>query len=254
MNLNDSEYEKSVLQRMNYTRRKGTTSKVALLDGICDHHQIVGKNERYDIPDSIILSFDQTPSKYVPVASTILAKQNSKQVCLEGFDDKRSITATFTITMDRKFLGMQLIYGSKTNQSLPRSQFAKDFLLSVNPKHYSNEKESLKVIDETVLPYVTEARQRLVKPNQKALAIFVVFKGQITDEVLSQYKNSNIEVVFVPASMTDLLTTKEGKDIIMSGWKSAGISQVIRTGSANLVSLDPFSDIDQRYYFQQYYF
>ena len=98
----------------------------------------------------------------MPVASATLAKRNSKQVCLEGFDDKRSITATFTITMDGKFLGMQLIYSSKINQSLLRSQFAKDFSLSVNPKHHSNEKESLKLIDEIVLPYVTEARQRLV--------------------------------------------------------------------------------------------
>ena len=40
------------------------------------------------------------------------------------------------------------------------------------------------------------------------------------------------------------MTTKEAKDIIMSGWKSAGICQAICTGSANLVSLDPFSDID----------
>ena len=137
--------------------------------------------------------------------------------------------------------------------------------------------------------------------------IFDVFKGQITDKVLHQYKDSNIEVVFVPANMTGLLqpldltnngyakkyckskfnhwciseitkqmddgksveeidaklqltslkplhaewlaelhnkmTTKEGKDI-MSGWKSAGIPQAIRTDSANLESLDPFSDID----------
>ena len=40
------------------------------------------------------------------------------------------------------------------------------------------------------------------------------------------------------------MTTKEVKDIIMSGWKSTGICQVIRIGSVNLVSLDPFSDID----------
>ena len=40
------------------------------------------------------------------------------------------------------------------------------------------------------------------------------------------------------------MATKEGKNIIMSGWKSAGIPQAIRTGSANLESLDPFSDID----------
>ena len=120
INLNDSEYGKSVLQRMNYTRRKETTSKVALPDGIRKenellfYHQIVEKVERYDIPDSLILNFDQTPSKYVPAASTTLAKQNSKQVCIKGSDDKRSITSTFTITMDGKFLGLQLIYGGKT--------------------------------------------------------------------------------------------------------------------------------------------
>ena len=127
--------------------------------------------------------------KYVPVASTALAKQNSKQVSIKGSDDKRSITATFTITMDGKFLGLQLIYGRKTNQSLTRYQFPKDFSLSVNPKHYSNEKESLKLIDKIVLSYVTKGRQRLVKPNQKALVIFDVFKVQITDKVLSRYKD-----------------------------------------------------------------
>ena len=148
----------------------------------------------------------------------------------------------------------------------------------------------------------------MVKPNQKTLVIFDVFKCQVTDKVLSQYKDSNIEVVLVPANMTGLLqpldltvngyaneyckskfnhwhiseitkqmddgksveeiddklqlnrlkplhaewlaelynqmTTKEGKGIIMSGWKSTGILQAIRTGSANLESLDPFSDID----------
>ena len=99
---------------------------------------------------------------------------------------------------------MHLIYGGKTNQSLPRYQFAKDFSLSVNPKHYSNKKESLKLIDEIVLPYVTEAQQRLVKPNRKALVIFDVFKGQIADNVLSQYKDSNIEVVFFPTNVTGL--------------------------------------------------
>ena len=47
INLNDSEYGKSVLQRMNYTRQKGTTSKVAMPDDIRKenelllHHQIV---------------------------------------------------------------------------------------------------------------------------------------------------------------------------------------------------------------------
>ena len=113
------------------------------------------------------------------------------------------------------FLGLQLIYGGKTNQSLPRYQFPKDFSLSVNPKHYSNEKESLKLVDKIVLPYVTEEWQRLVKLNQKVLVIFDVLKGQITDKVLSRYKDSNIEVVFVPVNMTSLL---QPLDLTVNGY------------------------------------
>ena len=55
------------------------------------------------------------------------------------------------------------------------------------------------------MSYITEGQQRLVKPNQKAFVIFDDFKGQITDKVLRQYKDSNIEVVFVPANMTGFL-------------------------------------------------
>ena len=104
------------------------------------HHQIVERVEVNQIPNSLVLNFDETPSKYVSVSITTLAKQNSKQVLIKASDDKRSITTTFTITLDGKFLGMQLIYGGKTNQSLPRYQFPKEFSISVNKKHYSNEK------------------------------------------------------------------------------------------------------------------
>ena len=85
--------------------------------------------------------------------------------------------------------------------------------MSVNPKHYSNEKESLKLIDESVLPYVTEERQRLVKPNQKALVIFDVLKSN--NKFLSRYKDSNIEVVFVPVNKADLL---QPLDLTVNGY------------------------------------
>ena len=67
---------------------------------------------------------------------------------------------------------MQLIYGGKTNQSLPES-----FSLSVNPKHYSNTLESIKIIDEVIIPYVSAQREILSSPNQAALLIFNVFRG-----------------------------------------------------------------------------
>ena len=117
---------------MNYRRRKAATAKLPMPPGIYKenellfHHQIVETVEAYGIPNSMILNFDQTPCKYVPIPTTTLA-----EVAIKGIDDKRALTATFTITLDGNFLGMQLIYGGKTNESLPRYQFPKEFSLSV---------------------------------------------------------------------------------------------------------------------------
>ena len=68
---------------------------------------------------------------------------------------------------------------------MPRFKFPQ-FSLSVNKKHYSNEAESIKSIEEIILPsYVKEERKRLSKPDQAALVIFHVFRGQITERVKS---------------------------------------------------------------------
>ena len=67
---------------------------------------------------------------------------------------------------------MQLIYGGKTNQRLPRFKFPESFSLSVNPKHYSNTLESIKIIDEVKTPYVNAQGEILSNPNQEALTYF----------------------------------------------------------------------------------
>ena len=60
-----------------------------------------------------------------------------------------------------KFLLMQLIYEGKTDRSLPKVDFSKGFSLSANPKHYSNEKETKKIINETILPPVKSVSKEL---------------------------------------------------------------------------------------------
>ena len=64
------------------------------------------------------------------------------------------IIATFTITLDGHFLAVELIYGGKTSKSLPRVNFPKSFSLSANPKYYSSEQESIKVLEEIIILYV----------------------------------------------------------------------------------------------------
>ena len=147
IDLESSSWVQSLFRRMGFVRRRGTTAKLEIPDGASKEaqllftHDIVPKVDKYNIPDSLIINIDQTPTKYVPVSRSTLAKKNSKAVAIKGSSDKRSITATFFITFRGKCLPMQLIYGGKTTKSLPRFKFPDDFSLSVNKTHYSNERK-----------------------------------------------------------------------------------------------------------------
>ena len=109
-------------------------------------HQIVSAIEKYKIPKSMDLNLDQTPLKYAPCSQQTLAPKNSKHVTISESSYKQGITGTFVITLVGSCLPFQLIYGGKTERSLPKFKFPNEFSLSVNEKHFSNTKESLKIL------------------------------------------------------------------------------------------------------------
>ena len=119
-------WAQSLLRRMGFVRRAKTSAKVEIPEGARKEieyqflHQVVSMIERHNIPDELVLNFDQTPTKLVPVGRMTMAQRNSTDVVLAGAADKRSITATFAVTLCGKFLPMQLIYGGKTKLSLPK--------------------------------------------------------------------------------------------------------------------------------------
>ena len=96
---------------------------------------------------------------------------------------------------------MQLTYKGKTNESQLKVTFLEEFSLSANKKNYSNEKESLKFLDEFILSYIQREQKNLGPKNQKALIIYDVFCAQTTDKVLKLLDN-NILVIKVPPNMT----------------------------------------------------
>ena len=65
--------------------------------------------------------------------------------------------------------------------------------------------ESIKLINEIIIPYVQSQRKELGKPKQAALVIMDVFRGQITDDVISLLRDDNIHYVLVPNNMSQLL-------------------------------------------------
>ena len=211
IDLESTSWSRSLFDRMGFVSRAGTTAKVPISEDLKQEieltylHDIVKTIEEFNIPPSLVINLDQTPSKYVPGSKSTLDKRGTKNVPIAGSSDKRMITLTFAVTLDGKFLPMQIIYGGKTKQSLPRGvKFPSSFSLSCNPKHYSNEKEALKHLDEIIIPYIEEERERLDLPDQVALLIMDVFKGQMTDPVFAKLDENDTKLKKVPANFTYL--------------------------------------------------
>ena len=237
-------WAQSLFRRMGFSRRFGTTSKVPIPEKarkeieLLFMHKVVKKVEKHDIPHSLILNADQTPSKYVPSARYTLAQKNSKEVPIAGGADKRAITATFVETLDSK---LQLIYGGKTKQSLPKIKFPDGFGSSLNPSHFSNTEESIKLIEEVVVPYIDKVRAELDNPIQPALLIWDIFRGQKTEAVLKVLKENIIETEYIPNNMTNyyqplnLTTNKWAKDYMkakFSEWYSQQVREAIDSGKS----------------------
>ena len=178
-----------------------------------------------------------------------MEKKWTRNAPISEIDDKRSITATYSITMENKFLPMQLIYKGKTSQSLPKIHFPNGFSLSANLKHYSNETESLKFLKDIILSYVKTERERLGLETQPALLIYDVFWRQTTDKFLDVLKD-NILSTKIPPNMThvfqtlDLTVNKFAKDF-MKGMFSTWFSRQLSLGLENGVELDDI-EVDYR--------
>ena len=75
---------------MGFKRRAATTGRWKIPDGAIKeagflfHHSIIDIVDRYQIPPSLIMNFDQTPLKYAPVSSQTSDKKMSKPLQSQG--------------------------------------------------------------------------------------------------------------------------------------------------------------------------
>ena len=107
-------------------------------------------------------------------------------VPIKGVAYKQAAAATFTITLDGKFLPPQLIYGDKISRCLPKFEFTDSFSLSFNENHFSKTNETKKLIAEVLAPYLDNERGKLqLDPDQKGLVVLDFF-------VVKQMKNHAI--------------------------------------------------------------
>ena len=100
----------SLFFRMGYVRRAKATSKEQISEAVQKETELIFQHkiekivEAHQIPNCVILNLDQTPSKFVPSSNTTLAPRGTKSIPVTGSPDKRTTTATFTISHDGDFL------------------------------------------------------------------------------------------------------------------------------------------------------
>lgn len=94
IDISGSNWAQSLFSWMGLVKRFGTTGKVPIPEALRKEletsylHDIVRKIENNNIPPSMVLNLDQTPSKYVPVSNRTLATKGAKTVSIKGSNDK----------------------------------------------------------------------------------------------------------------------------------------------------------------------
>ena len=95
--------------------------------------------------------------------------------------------------------------GGGPSKGIPAVKFPETFSLSANPKHYSNETEAIKHLNEIIIPYFEAERKKLgLHENYPALVIMDIFRGQTTDAYFDKLKEHSIKHKKVPANLTYL--------------------------------------------------
>ena len=88
---------------MGFVLRRKTTAKLLIPEGALKetelkfHHQIVNYVEKHQIPPSLIINFDQTPSKYIHISLNAMEKKGTKNAPISGIDKKDSSLPLFLL-------------------------------------------------------------------------------------------------------------------------------------------------------------
>ena len=113
------------MKRMGYVQRRGSTqSKQKFTDEeflqvkqsfIAQIQEMV---KAHRIPDKLVMNWDQSGIQLMPSSTCnwTMEEQGSRRVAIEGLNDKRKITATFTVTLSGEVLPLQLLYVGKTDR------------------------------------------------------------------------------------------------------------------------------------------
>ena len=236
---------------MGYVKRKASSKAKITVENLASLKEqylldIRGVVDMEEIPQDLILNWDQIAVHYVPVSNWTMAMEGLKKVAIAGIDDKRQITLVLAATMSGKLLPCQLVYQGKTKACLPSVTFPSDWDVTFSPNHWCNEITMEHYIQHIICPYIQDTRKRLkLNIENRALCIFDNFKAQRTDRILQLLEDNNIDTVFVPPNCTgelqpmDLSVNKSVKDLLRAKFQEWYASKVFSSYQGSGSQIEP---------------
>ena len=204
-------WAESLLKRMGYVKRKGCNAgKVSPLHFteikdifLADIQAEILMN---DIPDELIVNWDQTGIQLVPTGDWTMHRAGEKIVPINNSDDKQQITAVLSASMAGEYLAPQLLFQGKTERCHTKVDFPKGWDVWHSENNWSNEDTMKRYIERIVIPFVDLKRKELMlAKSHPALVLFDCFRGQTTDAIELMLKESHIVSVLIPPNFTDKL-------------------------------------------------
>ena len=121
-----------------------------------------------EIPDELIINWDQTPLHLVPTGQWTMHRSGENIISIANLDDKRQITGVDAVTIQGHYLPPQLI------RCHPKITPPVGWDIWHSHNHWSNEEAMRRYIQNNIVPYVCSKRKELqLAENHTALVLFL---------------------------------------------------------------------------------
>ena len=125
----------------------------------------------------MFVNFDHTNAKFIPTSEYTLEECGSKQVSINGMEDKREMIVLLICSLSWNLLLPQYLYAGKTTNCHLKFTFCTDWDVWHNNLHKSNIDTMIWYIKHIPVPYYEKQRELLGLVSEQAdVALFDVFK------------------------------------------------------------------------------
>ena len=148
-------WTKSLLSRMGCTKRKCSNDGKIASANIAENFlaDIQAQVLLNNIPNELIINWDQTGLPLVPTGEWIMHCTGDKIVPITKSDDKRQITAVFAASIAGEYLSPQLLFQGKTTRCHPSVTFPEGWDIWHSENHWSNQKTMIRYMERIIIPF-----------------------------------------------------------------------------------------------------